>query len=427
MLRYHCSGPRQINGVISISGAKNAALPMLAATLMADQPITLKKVPQLDDVRNMLKIMSAFGAKLAANDQDEMIIATPEITSDVVDHDLMSLIRASVLVIGPLLARHRSVKISTPGGCAIGERPIDMHLKALEQMGATITQKQGCIHLSAQDGLVGTDVVFDQVTVTGTENILMAATLARGTTQIFNAAREPEVVNLAELLIKMGAHIEGVGTDTIRIHGVASLHGAYHEVIPDRIEAGTYLIAAAMTQGHVVLEGVQPKHLTAVIEKLKKVGADITQTDNSITLLMKSRPKAVDIKTCAYPGFPTDLQAPWMAMSTVSEGMTTIHETIFEHRLSHAYELKKLGAVISVMGDHAVINGVSSLSGGAVLTATDLRAGAAMWLATLVSDGDNVIDYAYRITRGYEFFAEKVFALTQNVIQVDARVDKIID
>lgn len=415
MQRYLCQGPIIMKGEVDISGAKNAALPIIAASLMSSQPVTLKDLPQLDDVSNILKIISLMGAKISYDESGAFTLTSESLLTYQVDHELMAKIRASILVMGPLLARMGEVIISTPGGCAIGARPIDMHLKAFEQMGAKINQHDGCLHISAEQGLVGTDIVFDQVSVTGTENVMMAACMAKGITKIYNAAREPEIIDLALLLSKMGADIEGSGTDTITIKGVSSLSGAEHKIMPDRIEAGTFMIAAAMTRGRITLNNVIASHLTAVIEKLKKAGANIevNQSLNQLTLDMAGkRPKAVDITTCAYPGFPTDLQAPWMALATVSEGMTTIHETIFEHRLSHAFELKKLGAMIAVMGEHAVVNGVDQLEAGCSVVVSDLRAGAAMWLASLVASGQCVIQKAEIISRGYEFFTEKVFQLT---------------
>ena len=400
-------GGRPIEGELTISGAKNAVLPILAATLLADSPCTISNVPHLVDVTTTLSLLGHMGMSLTVN--EDMVIETDpgHIVTQIAPYDLVRTMRASILVLGPLVGRFGKAEVSLPGGCAIGARPVNLHIRGLEAMGAKITVEEGYIKASA-DRLKGARIVMDMVSVTGTENLLMAATLAEGTTVIENAAREPEVVDLAHFLIKMGAKIEGIGTDTITVHGVNSLSGCNYDVLPDRIETGTFLVAAAMTGGHVKLNKTHPRLQDSVLAKLEEAGADIVTSNDTIELNMHGRrPKAVNIRTAPHPGFPTDMQAQFMAMNCIAEGTGTIVETIFENRFMHVQELQRMGADIRIEGNTAIVGGVDQLTAAPVM-ATDLRASAGLILAALVAKGDTLVDRIYHIDRGYERIEEKL-------------------
>ncbi len=409
MAEYAVHGPIVIDGCIRISGAKNAALPVLAACLMVNGEVKLKEIPSLTDVTHMLQLITELGVKMCLNEDGTIELDAANVHHYGVSHDLMKAIRASILVMGPLLSRFGQARISVPGGCAIGLRPVDQHLSALEQMGAKIDEcRDGYMVIEAPDGLKGADIIFDTVTVTGTENIMMAAVLAKGETRIYNAAREPEVVDLANFLNDLGAKITGMGTDTLTVRGVKELHGGSYKVIPDRIEAGTYLIGAAMTRGRIRLENVIPMHNQALFKKLQLAGAEIAVGDDWVELDMQgNQPKSVDVTTCAYPGFPTDLQAQWMALASVSEGTCTIRETLFENRLMHAQEYKRMGANLEQIDRSVIVHGQQSLQ-GAPVEATDLRASAGLLLAAFVAEGTTTIKQMEFIDRGYEHVYEKL-------------------
>ncbi|MEW5791449.1 MAG: UDP-N-acetylglucosamine 1-carboxyvinyltransferase [Pseudomonadota bacterium] len=406
-LLVQASGP--LKGELRVSGAKNAALPILASTLLAREPVHIGNVPHLRDVTTTLELLSTLGARLMVDAQLGIEVDPSTVHSVCAPYELVKTMRASILVLGPLLARHGEAEVSLPGGCAIGGRPVNLHIKGLEAMGAEIKVEGGYIKARA-DRLKGARIFMDMVSVTGTENLMMAATLADGVTVIENAAREPEVVDLAECLNKMGARISGAGTSEITIEGVESLHGARHEVLPDRIEAGTYLVAGAITQGDVLLKRTGAHLLDAVLEKLREAGAEVKEGDDWIRLRMDRRPKAVDLRTAPYPAFPTDMQAQFMALNAVAEGSGVISETIFENRFMHVQELQRLGADITTNGHTAVVRGVERLVGAPVM-ATDLRASASLVLAGLVAEGETLIDRIYHIDRGYELIEEKLGAL----------------
>jgi UDP-N-acetylglucosamine 1-carboxyvinyltransferase len=416
-LRITGGGP--LEGEVAVSGAKNAALPIMCAALLTEKPFSLGNVPRLMDISTMAKLLARMGVEVDRG-ADSMRLNAARISDPTAPYDLVKTMRASVLVLGPLLARCGRAKVSLPGGCAIGLRPVDQHVKGLQAMGATISIEHGYMHaeaLSADRGLRGARIVMDLVTVTGTENLMMAAALAEGTTLIENAAREPEVADLAKCLCAMGARIEGAGTDVIRIDGVASLGGASHAVMPDRIETGTYLAAAAAAGGRVRLTGVAPDTLDATLEKLREAGARIAVGSSSVELEMKDRPQSVSVRTAPYPGFATDMQAQFMALATVASGTALITETIFENRFMHALELQRLGADISIQGNTTVVKGVARLQGAAVM-ATDLRASAGLVIAGLVADGQTLIERIYHLDRGYEALEKKLGAL-------GARVERI--
>lgn len=406
-----------LHGEVVISGAKNAALPILCAGLLAETPLTLSQVPDLRDVSSTLKLLDTMGVKVNKTG-DKVTLDASEVASFEATYDMVKTMRASILVLGPLLARFGTARVSLPGGCAIGSRPVDLHIKGLQAMGAAMHITHGYIQASTlhlpHRRLQGAKYFMDIVTVTGTENLMMAATLAHGTTVLENAAKEPEVVDLAECLNKMGAQIHGAGTDTITIHGVERLTGASHPIVCDRIEAGTYMVAAAMTGGEVTLRNARPDLLEAVIEKLREAGATITSTSNQITVKSDGKLKAVNIRTAPHPAFPTDMQAQFMAMNSMSEGVSTVVETIFENRFMHVQELQRMGANIDVEGNTAVVKGVSALEGAHVM-ATDLRASAGLVLAGLVAEGETVIDRIYHLDRGYERLEEKLNQLGANV------------
>ncbi|MEO5377356.1 MAG: UDP-N-acetylglucosamine 1-carboxyvinyltransferase [Magnetococcus sp. DMHC-6] len=402
-------GGAPLIGTIPISGAKNATLPALAASLLTEEKIHLANIPHLRDVTTMLELLAQHGADITIDEKLGVEIDCSNIHNLLAPYDLVRTMRASILVMGPLVARFGRADISLPGGCAIGSRPVNFHLKGLEAMGADIQLEGGYIHVRAKR-LRGAEIIFDLVTVTGTENLMMAATLASGRTILENAACEPEVVDLAEFLCKMGARISGAGTSTIIIDGVSTLHEAQHDILPDRIETGTFMVAAAITNGDVTLTHTRPQILDATIDKLRQAGVQIDLTENTIRVLGNGRIKAFDIKTLPYPGFPTDLQAQMMVLISISEGIGTITETIFENRFMHVSELHRMGANITLHGNTAVVRGVDKLHGAPVM-ATDLRASASLVLAGLAAQGETLISRVYHIDRGYERIEEKLLAL----------------
>lgn len=412
------TGGKRLDGEIRISGSKNSSLPILAATLLADEPVTVGNLPHLQDVTTLIELIGRMGVELVIDDQMNVEINANTIKELTAPYELVKTMRASILVLGPMLAHFGKAVVSLPGGCAIGSRPVDLHLRGLAAMGAEIDVVSGYIHASVKKRLHGARLVMDTVTVTGTENLMMAATLAEGETVIENAAREPEVVDLADCLIKMGASISGAGTDTIVINGVKSLHGASHDVIPDRIETGTYLIAAAATGGRIKVKDTAPHTLDATLQKLKEAGADITIADNWVELDMHgNRPKAVSLRTAPYPAMPTDMQAQFTAMNTIAIGTGVITETVFENRFMHVQEMNRMGANIEVQGNTAICHGVDSLTGAPVM-ATDLRASASLVIAGLLAQGDTVVDRIYHIDRGYECIEEKLQSLGATIRRV---------
>ena len=413
-------GGNRLNGEVVISGAKNAALPILCAALLAETPLHLTGVPALKDVGSTIKLLENMGVKIS-READKVTLDASVILSKEAPYDMVKTMRASILVLGPLLARFGIARVSLPGGCAIGSRPVDLHIKGLQAMGAEIHINHGYIeattaHLPNQR-LQGARYYMDLVTVTGTENLMMAATLAQGTTVLENAAKEPEVVDMAECLVKMGAKITGAGTDEITIIGVDRLSGALHNVVCDRIEAGTYMVAVAMTGGEVKLLNVQPHLLDAVIEKLRDAGAIVSCDINSITVKSDGQMKAVNIRTAPHPAFPTDMQAQFMALNTVAKGISKVTETIFENRFMHVQEMQRLGADIDIEGNTALVKGVDFLDGATVM-ATDLRASASLVLAGLVARGETVIERIYHLDRGYENLEKKLNALGADVKRV---------
>jgi UDP-N-acetylglucosamine 1-carboxyvinyltransferase len=402
-------GGNPLLGTVRISGAKNAALPAMAAALLTEEPVILENIPQVRDIETTRKLLSSMGAEVElgyGRAQHRTIICSKNVTSPEASYELVKTMRASTLVLGPLVARHGKARVSMPGGCAIGTRPIDLHIKGLERLGAKIVQEHGYVEATASR-LKGTTIVFDKITVTGTEDLLMAATLAEGATVIENCAREPEVADLADLLNKMGAKIEGAGTATIRVKGVSRLHGARHRIIPDRIEAATFILAGALTDGDLNVSGCEPKHLDALLEKLREVGVKTKSNRDAVRVEGSSALQAADVNTEEYPGFPTDVQAQYMALATQAEGTSVISENIFENRFMHALEMVRMGANIKIEGRRAIVRGKSPLSGAAVL-ASDLRASASLVLAALVAEGETIIDRVYHIDRGYENIEEKL-------------------
>ena len=416
MDKLRIRGGRPLEGEVRVSGAKNAALPIMCAALLSSQPLRLTNVPQLMDVRTMAKLLRQMGVSAEPPSDGRMVLHAARITEPTAGYDLVKTMRASVLVLGPLLARCGQAKVSLPGGCAIGQRPVDQHVKGLQAMGATIAIEHGYMHASAER-LHGARIVMDMVTVTGTENLMMAATLAEGTTLIENAAREPEVLDLARCLEAMGARIEGAGSDVIKIHGVSSLGGATHDVMPDRIETGTYLAAAAAAGGRVRLVGAAAESLDATLEKLREAGAQIRVAGASIEIEASARPKSVSVRTAPFPGFATDMQAQFMALASIADGTAVITETIFENRFMHALELQRLGADISIQGNSALVRGVDRLQGASVM-ATDLRASAGLVIAGLVAEGETVVDRIYHLDRGYEALEKKLGALGARIERV---------
>lgn len=406
-----------LQGEIRISGAKNAVLPILAATLLAEGVAIVENVPHLQDVTTTVSLLVSMGVTVVIDETMSIEIDNSTIETQVAPYELVRTMRSSILVLGPLLARYGYAEVSLPGGCAIGSRPVNLHIKGLQEMGADIEVRNGYIVAKA-DRLKGTRIVMDLVTVTGTENLMMAATLAEGTTYLENAAREPEILDLANFLNKMGAKITGAGTDTIIIEGVEKLTGARHKVVPDRIETGTFLIAAAITGGKVKLKDTDPRLLDAVLDKLREAGAEIETGKDWIQLDMKGkRPKAVSVRTAPYPAFPTDMQAQFTALNVVAEGTGTIIETVFENRFMHVQEMQRMGANIEVEGNTAIVRGVETLNGAPVM-ATDLRASASLILAGLVAEGETEVQRIYHIDRGYELIEEKLASLGAKIRRV---------
>jgi UDP-N-acetylglucosamine 1-carboxyvinyltransferase len=411
-------GGARLEGELRISGAKNAALPILAATLLADEPVTIGNLPHLHDITTMIELLGCMGVDLTVDEKMTVEVDSRGTSEFSAPYELVKTMRASILVLGPMLARFGKAHVSFPGGCAIGSRPVDLHLRGLEAMGAQITVDGGYINASVVGRLQGAHIVLETVTVGGTENLMMAAALAEGRTVIENAAREPEIVDLANFLQAMGAKISGEGTDRLVIDGVERLHGCHYEVMPDRIEAGTYLVAAAATGGRLHLREARSEHLEVVLQKLEEAGADISCGDDWISLDMHGRrPKAVNIRTAPYPGFPTDMQAQFTAMNAIAEGTSTVTETVFENRLIQTHEMNRMGAHITTEGHTAIITGQLQLAGAPVM-ATDLRASASLVIAGLVASGETLIDRIYHIDRGYECIEEKLQALGADIRRV---------
>jgi UDP-N-acetylglucosamine 1-carboxyvinyltransferase len=419
MDKFAITGGTALKGEIPASGSKNSALPALAAALLTEEPVILKRIPRVRDIRTIERLLVDIGSKVEAQG-DTVRLHTPQIVCPEAPYELVKTMRASSLVLGPLVARCGRARVSLPGGCAIGDRPINLHIFGLEQLGARIHQAHGYIEAAAPEGLRGAMVHFDRITVTGTEDLMMAAVLAKGETTLRNAAREPEVADLADLLGKMGAKIAGVGTSTIRIQGVERLHGAEHTIIPDRIETGTFLIAGAITGGDVAVTGCNPEHVGALVAKLQQAGAEVTQPD-ATTLRVRAGGKlrSVDMTTEEYPGFATDLQAQYMALMTQAEGIAIVIETIFENRFMHAQELARMGANIRLEGKQAIVAGPRELTGAGVI-ASDLRASASLVLAALAARGETVIDRVYHIDRGYERIETKLAAVGARIRRVTA-------
>lgn len=420
MERLIVKGGNRLVGTVKTSGAKNAVLPIIAASILGTSPSRLDEIPALEDVRTICAVLECLGIKVDASEPHTLKIDSREITSCEAPYELVRSMRASFLVMGPLLARKGYARISQPGGCAIGTRPIDLHLKGFEALGVKIEQGHGYIEASAPEGMTGANIYLDFPSVGATENIMMAAAMANGTTVLENPAEEPEIVDLANYLNQMGARVRGAGTNVITIEGVSELHGVQHSVIPDRIEAGTYMIAAAMTGGDVIIENVLPEHQKPLIAKLREAGALVEEDIDRIHVVGSGKLKAVDIKTLPYPGFPTDMQAQMMAMLSVAEGRSKITETVFENRFMHVIELNRMGANITTEGRSAVITGPAHLT-GCTVRATDLRAGAAMILAGLVAEGETEICDIYHIDRGYEEIAAKLTKLGADIKRVGTK------
>lgn len=419
MDKFLITGGVKLQGEVKISGAKNAALPLLAAMILPNSPITLTNVPDLKDVGTLIKLIEGLGISVE-REGDRVVADASTLNNQFAPYELVKTMRASILVLGPLLARYGQAQVSLPGGCAIGSRPVDQHLKALEALGAEIQVEAGYVHAKVDGRLKGGEVVFDMVTVGGTENILLAAVLAEGVTTIRNAAREPEITDLVNLLIKMGAKIEGIDTDTLIVTGVESLHGCEYAVVADRIETGSYLAAAAITGGRIRTTHTDPNLLEAVLEKFEEMGAEVTRGDDWIELdMLGKRPKAVSFRTLPHPEFPTDMQAQIMAVNAIGRGFATISETIFENRFMHVPELSRMGANIQVEGNDAVVTGVETLSAAPVM-ATDLRASFSLVLAALAADGETLIDRIYHIDRGYENIEAKLQSLGANIKRVSS-------
>ena len=418
-------GGNPLLGTIRVSGAKNAALPAMAAALLTEEPVILENIPQVRDIETTRKLLAAMGAEVElgyGRAQHRTTISCRNLASPEASYELVKTMRASTLVLGPLVARCGRARVSLPGGCAIGARPIDLHIKGLERLGAVITQEHGYVEASAKR-LRGAEIVFDKITVTGTEDLLMAAALADGETIMQNCAREPEVADLADLLNKMGAKIEGAGTPTIRVQGVERLHGARHRIIPDRIEAGTFIVAGALTGGDLNVVGCDPQHLAAVLQKLSETGVKIAHNHDTIRVLANGDLKAADMATEEYPGFPTDMQAQYMALATQADGTSVITENIFENRFMHAQELVRMGANIKIEGRRAIVRGRTELSAAAVL-ASDLRASASLVIAALVADGETIIDRVYHIDRGYEHIEEKLRGVGAQIRRIGEMLPK---
>ena len=411
------NGGNSLSGTITCSGAKNAALPMIAATILCNDSVVLKNLPYLQDITTMFELLGSMGAEILLNENMDFTISSNKLKDTEARYELVKTMRASILVLGPLVAKYGKARIALPGGCAIGSRPVNFHLDALEQLGAKIELKSGYIEATATE-LVGAKIKFDGVTVTGTENIMMAACLAKGTTYLTNVAKEPEIEDLAELLNEMGAKIIGAGTDEIVIEGVSTLNGTTFSIPADRIEAGTYLVAAAVTRGEVLINGINPDRLRKVLQKLEETGAEIKFDENSISLSMKrDKPKPVDITTAPFPEFPTDMQAQFSVINAIAEGTSNIYETVFENRFMHIQELNRMGCDININGNQAIVKGVDKIYGAEVM-ATDLRASASLILAGLCAEGQTIVDRIYHIDRGYERIEEKLNYLGANIIRL---------
>ena len=410
-------GGSQLSGKITCSGAKNAALPMIASTILSDEKVTLRNLPYLQDITTMFELLGSMGSDIILDENMNFTISSKDLKDTEARYELVKTMRASILVLGPLVAKYGKAKIALPGGCAIGSRPVNYHLDSLEKMGAKIKLKNGYIEASSKK-LKGAEIKFDGITVTGTENIMMAAALAEGKTTLTNVAKEPEIIDLANMLNSMGAKIDGAGSDRITIEGVDNLTGTNFEIPADRIEAGTYLAAAAVTKGDITIEGINPNRLMKVIDKLKDAGAEIEYQNNAISICMnKDVPNPVDITTAPFPEFPTDMQAQFSVINAISNGTANIYETVFENRFMHILELNRMGCDISVNGNHAIIKGVKSLSGAEVM-ATDLRASASLILAGLCAKGETIVDRIYHIDRGYERIEEKLNYLWANIVRL---------
>jgi UDP-N-acetylglucosamine 1-carboxyvinyltransferase len=420
MDKLNIIGNGPLHGEISISGAKNAALPVLASTLLSPEPVTVQNVPHLRDITTTLELMGRFGTRIELSENMDLVADNSSITELRAPYDLVKTMRASILVLGPLLARFGEAEVSLPGGCAIGSRPVNLHIQGLKAMGAEIEIEDGYIKARASR-LKGTRFFFDLVSVTGTENLMMAACLADGTTVLENAAREPEIIDLADCLTAMGAKIAGAGTDTITIEGVRQLHGGSHTIIPDRIETGTFMVAAAATGGKVRLRNTDPAYLDAMLEKLRESGAEISTAEGCLTLDMRGRrPQAINLTTAPYPAFPTDMQAQFVALNATATGTATVKETIFENRFMHVQELQRMGADIELQGNTAIVRGVRKLHGAPVM-ATDLRASACLVIAGLAAEGETLIDRIYHLDRGYECIEEKLAQLGARIQRVPGR------
>ncbi|MCH3903617.1 MAG: UDP-N-acetylglucosamine 1-carboxyvinyltransferase [Limosilactobacillus oris] len=411
-------GGKPLQGTVRVSGAKNAVLPIIVASMLGTTQSTLTEIPKLADVHTVCDVIASLGVHIEHPERDTLVIDAHELTSTTAPYDLVRRMRASFLVMGPLLARKGRAQISLPGGCSIGARPIDLHLKAFEAMGAVINLENGDIEATAPNGLKGAQIYLDFPSVGATENILMAASMADGKTVLENAAEEPEIVDLATYLNSMGANIRGAGTNVIRIEGVKELHGANHAVIPDRIEAGTFMVGAAMTQGNVFVENTISEHLKPLISKLKEVGAEVQEEIDGIRVIGHEPLRPADIKTLPYPGFPTDMQAQFMALTTICQGTSVVTETVFENRFMHVDEFKRMGAKIRIEGRSAIVEGVPRLKGASV-NATDLRAGAALVLAGLVAEGKTEVGYLYHIDRGYDNLVLKLQRLGADIVRVN--------
>ena len=410
-------GGNSLKGKISCSGAKNAALPMIASTILCDEKVTLKNLPYLQDITTMFELLGSMGAEILLDENMDFTILSSNLVDTEARYELVKTMRASILVLGPLLAKYGKAKIALPGGCAIGSRPVNYHLDALKKMGAKIRLKNGYIEASS-DNLHGAEIRFEGITVTGTENLMMAATLADGTTKLSNVAKEPEIIDLANMLNSMGAKIKGAGEDEIIIEGVKSLKGTTYDIPADRIEAGTYLVAAAVTKGKITVDGINPQRLMTVINKLKNTGAQLIYDKKSISISMeKDCPKPVDITTAPFPEFPTDMQAQFSVINAISNGTSSIYETVFENRFMHILELNRMGCDIKVKGNHAKIKGVKNIYGAEVM-ATDLRASASLIIAGLCAKGETVVDRIYHIDRGYERIEEKLNYLGADIVRL---------
>ena len=414
-------GGQRLEGDLDVSGAKNSALPILAATLLTSEKITIRNLPHLHDITTMMELLGCLGVSLTFDEKMNIEVDAGSVNKQCAPYELVKTMRASILVLGPLLARFGEAEVSFPGGCAIGSRPVDLHLQALESIGTKIAIENGYIKANSEGRLQGADINFETVTVGGTENLVMAATLAEGKTVLRNAAREPEVVDLCNFLIAMGAKIEGIGSSTLHIEGVEALHGCDYTIMPDRIEAGTYLVAVAATGGRLRLNSAVPHHLDIVLDKLRQAGADISTGDDWIELDMQGkRPKAVGITTAPYPGFPTDMQAQFIALNAIADGVGRVTETVFENRLIQAHEMNRMGADIQIEGNTAIITGRECLKGAPVM-ASDLRASASLVIAGLVAEGSTLIDRIYHIDRGYECIEEKLQSLGASISRQSSR------